>query len=127
MRVRFGARFYWQMTYVICTSSRSVYVIRLSSGSMYIIHTSSAFHLPVKSNPKSHSCIIHMSSAWPVPRQKLTKSQINQTNLLVDLALAPETSKRYKFALLCQMSSSRAPDDTSSGRGVDDTSSGRCG
>ena len=122
-RVRFEVQdFTGRQTYVVCVSSvhmssaqscwtacschlhviwKHVYHLSCHHGIMYIICMSCS---PVKSCPKSHSCVISTLSAWPVPRQKLvksqrnqtnqSKSQINQTNLLVDLALAPETSKR---------------------------------
>ena len=107
MRVRFGAD-------VVCVSSAHhlhiiwkhachPHVIWKHVYCLYIICTSPACCSWVKSYPKSHSCVICTLSSWPVPRQKLvkihrnqtnqSKSQINQTNLLVDLALAPETSK----------------------------------
>ena len=81
------------------------------------IHKSSTCHLHV----------VHTSSAWPVPRQKLAKSQINQTNFLVTWHL-PLRLQRGKTYLLCSeddMSSSRGADDMSSDRGVYDMSSGR--
>ena len=112
------------------------------------MHMSSAHHLQtcMSSAPceddihKSSTChlhVVHTSSAWPVPRQKLaksqrsqtnqSKSQINQTNFLVTWHL-PLRLQRGKTCLLCSeddMLSSRGADDMSSDRGMYDMSSGR--